>query len=229
MKTRCSASPLPPAVYFPALLIPQISFPSSLRLATTSRILSTSLQPATSTFTFISPENGPCRALPDYKYPMSRPHLLLFLGLVCTVAARVIHVQTLQVPLSQQTVYTGPTHFRATSIILEMTESNGDATFVEIPLRERITPGALFRRLKSVKIVALVDVQEQAVALEELTKVVCRVVPVFSREEKSVNTATESAQRIWPSITAEDGTVRFDIYSSRWFLAGREIQSLECR
>ncbi|KAF2176330.1 hypothetical protein K469DRAFT_700046 [Zopfia rhizophila CBS 207.26] len=83
-------------------------------------------------------------------------------------------------------------------------------------------------RLKSVKIAALMDGHRQAATLEQLNGIICRVLPIFSPEERgrfrSLNEGRE-----WPWFTLEDGTVQFEQPSSRWFLAGREIESYECR
>jgi hypothetical protein len=68
----------------------------------------------------------------------------------------------------------------------------------------------------------------QSVSLEELSHIICRVVPKLSVEEKAAFHLS-GLEKVWPWFKVSDGTVFFQKPSSRWFLAGRAIESYECR
>lgn len=67
-----------------------------------------------------------------------------------------------------------------------------------------------------------------SVSLEELERVKCKVEPRFSVEEESAASMARVELGVWPHFGVEDGTVHFERSSSRWFLAGRLIENLEC-
>jgi hypothetical protein len=68
----------------------------------------------------------------------------------------------------------------------------------------------------------------QSLSLEKLSKVMCKIVPKFTVEEKAAWDAPQS-EELWPWFTIRDDAVRFTHPSSRWFLGGRAIASYECR
>lgn len=70
--------------------------------------------------------------------------------------------------------------------------------------------------------------QGRTVSLEELSQVMCRVVPRLSVEEQAAVNAS-GVEKAWPWFKVGDETISFEQSSSRWFLAGRAIQSYECR
>jgi hypothetical protein len=70
--------------------------------------------------------------------------------------------------------------------------------------------------------------QGHSVSLEELSQVMCRVIPRLSAEEKAALNST-GLERVWPWFKVRDETIIFTKSSSRWFLAGRAIESYECR
>jgi hypothetical protein len=81
---------------------------------------------------------------------------------------------------------------------------------------------------RTVRIEAAMDQRGQSVSLEELSQIICRVVPRLSVEEKAALHAS-GLEKVWPWFKVSDGTVLFQRPSSRWFLAGRVIESYECR
>jgi hypothetical protein len=66
------------------------------------------------------------------------------------------------------------------------------------------------------------------VSLKELNQVMCRVIPRLSVEERAALKA-KGIEKAWPWFKLRDETVFFQQSSSRWFLAGRTIESYECR
>ncbi len=85
------------------------------------------------------------------------------------------------------------------------------------------------RQLDAVKVVAVVDLNKRTSgSLEELERVKCKMEPRFSFEEESAALATGSELGVWPHFGIEDGTIQLNKSSSRWFLAGRSIESFEC-
>ncbi|KAF1843902.1 uncharacterized protein K460DRAFT_368770 [Cucurbitaria berberidis CBS 394.84] len=135
-------------------------------------------------------------------------------------------------------------HSYATGVILGFTESGSNQEHrFEIPLRAQISSGTCFEELeipkqvltpqlgvdlpghlKTIKIIAATNQQGQSAPLESLSRIICRVIPKISMEEKEMG-----EQRVWPWFTAEDAVVRFEASSSRWYLAGRSIERFECR
>ncbi|KAH7378806.1 hypothetical protein BKA66DRAFT_143266 [Pyrenochaeta sp. MPI-SDFR-AT-0127] len=114
----------------------------------------------------------------------------------------------------------------ATGVILGFTQrgSNEEHHF-EIPLRARISSGAnLPSHPSTMKIIAVINDDGLSVPLEGLERVICRVVPNISVEERA---AVE--QKVWPWFTVQDATVQFEVAFSRWYLGGRSIESYECR
>lgn len=65
---------------------------------------------------------------------------------------------------------------------------------------------------------------------EELARIRCRIEPQLGAEEEWVARVAQAGRRlgVWPSFGARDGVVILDRSESRWFLAGREIRSVEC-
>ncbi|KZM27342.1 uncharacterized protein EKO05_0009437 [Ascochyta rabiei] len=85
------------------------------------------------------------------------------------------------------------------------------------------------KEVNAIGIVAVVDVQTGTSAgLEELAQVRCTVEPVFSEEEVRAAAVSGAELGVWPHFGVEDGMVRFDRSESRWFLAGRSIETVEC-
>jgi hypothetical protein len=80
----------------------------------------------------------------------------------------------------------------------------------------------------TMKIEALVNEEGRSASLEELSEIMCRVVPSLSMEEQAAVNAS-GLEKAWPWFKIGDETVQFTQSSSRWFLAGRTIQSYECR
>lgn len=79
------------------------------------------------------------------------------------------------------------------------------------------------------KIVSVLDMSTASSgSLEELSRVRCRIAPQFSVEEDSAAAAAGVELGVWPAFGAEDGVVILDRSESRWFLAGRAIESVEC-
>jgi hypothetical protein len=139
---------------------------------------------------------------------------------------------------------------RPTRIILSITVKDSDKEqFVGIPLRQRISAGTvdftvstetgvdfkswigteISRKLKAAKIVSLVNLDEQAASLEQLRRITCRVLPSFTLEERRNYGSLGANEPGWPWFSWADENVEFEESSSRWFLAGREIESFECR
>lgn len=79
------------------------------------------------------------------------------------------------------------------------------------------------------KIVAVLDMETAASgSLEQLARIRCRIEPEFSAEEVSAASASGVELGVWPTFGPEDGIIGFDRSESRWFLAGRSIESIEC-
>ncbi|KAH7138342.1 hypothetical protein B0J11DRAFT_13043 [Dendryphion nanum] len=158
-------------------------------------------------------------------------HVVCYFLFCCGVGALSIYRDSMQKPLASPSDITPSTISQATSVILGFTSFDcHDERYVEISLRERFVSGANFpARLKAAKIVAVVDVQRRAIPLEHFDHVRCIVTPVFSVGERAQFGSTGIEEPVWPSFALRDGTVHFDISTSRWFLAGREIDSFECR
>ena len=91
----------------------------------------------------------------------------------------------------------------------------------------RFTGISLPHHPNTVKVVALVNEKGQGAPLEELRRVMCKVEPKFSEEEKAMY-VSGMEEKVWPWFSIEDGTIRFENEASRWFLAGRSIESYEC-
>lgn len=68
----------------------------------------------------------------------------------------------------------------------------------------------------------------EAGSVEDLARIRCRITPDFSLEEKRALGATGRQMDVWPTFGAQDGIVNLDRSESRWFLAGRRIESVEC-
>ena len=62
----------------------------------------------------------------------------------------------------------------------------------------------------------------------DLAQVRCRITPKFSLEEDWAARAAAQDLDVSPTFGAEDGIVILDRAESRWFLAGRRIESVEC-
>ncbi|KAF2201891.1 hypothetical protein GQ43DRAFT_18153 [Delitschia confertaspora ATCC 74209] len=123
-------------------------------------------------------------------------------------------------------------HSRPVAVVLSMTASGQEGKiYMELPLRQRVPPDAnLPRHLKSAKIVALLNKDQELLPFEQLNRIICRIHPVVSQQERA--TFPKNADRDWvssPWFTVEDGVVRFEEPGSRWFLVGREVESYECR
>jgi hypothetical protein len=79
------------------------------------------------------------------------------------------------------------------------------------------------------KIVAVLDMNTATSgSLEALSRVRCSIQPKFSVEEVSAAIASGARLDVWPSFGEEDGVVVLDQPESRWLLAGRSVESIEC-
>jgi hypothetical protein len=74
------------------------------------------------------------------------------------------------------------------------------------------------------KIIAVVDEQDQAVPARIVDSTICQVIPEVSEEEKEAHLETS-----FPWFHVRDDIVDFETPNSRWFLAGRSIAKYECR
>lgn len=73
-------------------------------------------------------------------------------------------------------------------------------------------------------IISLVDASTAVVlSLEDLAQIRCRMTPDFDEEDWAGRDLS-----VWPTFGASDGIVILDRAESRWFLAGRRIESVEC-
>ena len=83
--------------------------------------------------------------------------------------------------------------------------------------------------VSSIKIVSVLDMETAAsTSLEELDRVRCRVAPQFGFEEERAASAAGVELGKWPAFGAEEGVVMLDRSESRWYLAGRAVESVEC-
>jgi hypothetical protein len=75
---------------------------------------------------------------------------------------------------------------------------------------------------------AAISEQGDLVSWEKLDNIVCQAIPRLSVEEKA---AVESGMqnKVWPWFDTHDGAILFEDSTSRWFLAGRAVESYECR
>ncbi|KAF1920534.1 hypothetical protein BDU57DRAFT_534299 [Ampelomyces quisqualis] len=116
------------------------------------------------------------------------------------------------------------------SVILAYKESGSDRVrHFEIALRRLTLSGVdIPAQPNEIRIASVVNRKGGLAPLEELSKVMCRIVPKLSVEEK---TALEFSgqEKLFPWFRTDDETIFFKRPSSRWFLAGRSIQSYECR
>lgn len=69
--------------------------------------------------------------------------------------------------------------------------------------------------------------------MARLAHIICLIHPVISPEERSMKShhgrpraGRGDARSVW--FMATDGMVNFDLAASRYFLAGREVESYEC-
>jgi hypothetical protein len=135
----------------------------------------------------------------------------------------------------------------ANSVILAYTSDGTDRVqHAELPLHQQISSGTTFRsnaltlqlmfcvgvdlpaHPDSIRIETMLNDKGGFVSLEELDQVMCRVIPRLSMEEKASLEAAGMG-KAWPWFKIRDETVSFKKSFSRWFLAGRSIQSYECR
>jgi hypothetical protein len=83
--------------------------------------------------------------------------------------------------------------------------------------------------IDAMKIVAVVNMETgTSGSLEGLARIKCELEPTFSAEEESAALASGVKLGVWPRFGIEDGTIQLNQPSSRWFLAGRSIESIEC-
>jgi hypothetical protein len=78
-------------------------------------------------------------------------------------------------------------------------------------------------------VIALAGSSQNSASSEQLDNIICRVRAVFSQEERAGFQLLSMHEPSWPWFKLEDGIVDFEDPTSRWFLAGREIESFECR
>jgi hypothetical protein len=185
------------------------------------------------------------RSLSRYTDIMLSRYLLYGFSLCWAILALSIPQHDAQQPLLSNQQH-NRIHPHSTSVILEFSE-DGDSMErgVEIPLRTLITAGELpirilrcstdgclgvdlSRHLNTVKIVAATTEKGLSTSLEKLHAIICQVAPEISVEERA---ATEAGMesKVWPWFGVKDGRIRLEDASSRWFLGGRAVESLECR
>jgi len=70
--------------------------------------------------------------------------------------------------------------------------------------------------------------QGLSVSRARLERTICRVTPSISTEEREALDVSMEPKAL-PWFAVRDGVVEFESSGSRWFLAGREIESYECR
>lgn len=135
------------------------------------------------------------------------------------------HAQRPLTPMSKLPLRTN----QPASVILAFTQSAGQQVHhAEIPLRSRISPGAnLPAHPDGMKIVAVVSETGQAVSMQELGKIRCRVMPKFSTAERAAM-ASADVERVWPWFTMREEMVSFRRAESRWFLGDRAVGTYEC-
>ncbi|KAL5121043.1 hypothetical protein ACEQ8H_000892 [Pleosporales sp. CAS-2024a] len=135
--------------------------------------------------------------------------------------------QHMQIPL--QTDQQQKTRPSSSTVILAFTSGGKDQLkHAEIPTDQQIASGIdLPSHLDTLRIETMLNDKGGFVSLEELNKVMCRVVPRLSIEERAAQAET-GVERIWPWFNIRDETISFTQSSSRWFLAGRAIQGFEC-
>ena len=86
-----------------------------------------------------------------------------------------------------------------------------------------------YKSVHSMKMVAVFDMDTATSgSLETLSRVRCGMRPRFSVEEVSAAITSGVGLDVWPSFGVEDGMVVLDRPESRWFLAGRSVESIEC-
>lgn len=86
-----------------------------------------------------------------------------------------------------------------------------------------------YKSIHSIKMVAVLDIDTATSgSLETLSRVRCGIQPNFNVGEVSAAIASGAELGVWPSFGVEDGVVVLDRPESRWFLAGRSVESIEC-
>jgi hypothetical protein len=159
-------------------------------------------------------------------------------------ASLIIPQHAAQSPMLPKQQTTRPT---TTSVILAFTSDNSDRIHrvevtsqdqtpsgksnMEYYLRTHLTPGSgidLPTHPHTIKIEAAMNQRRQSVSLEDLSQIMCRVISRLSAEEKATYHSS-GREKVWPWFKVGDDTVQFEDTSSRWFLAGRAVESYECR
>lgn len=79
----------------------------------------------------------------------------------------------------------------------------------------------------TLKIETAVNAFGRARDLADFDDIACRVVPMLGSEEKAAWDIS-GVEKVWPWFGARDDIVSFELSSSHWFLAGREVASYEC-
>lgn len=81
---------------------------------------------------------------------------------------------------------------------------------------------------ETLRIVTVVNREGGFISLEELSQVMCRVTPALSVEEEAA-LKLSGQEKLFPWFRIDNETAFLERQSSRWFLAGRSIESYECR
>ncbi|KAF2814875.1 uncharacterized protein BDZ99DRAFT_186225 [Mytilinidion resinicola] len=133
---------------------------------------------------------------------------------------------------------------------LHVTASNShDEKYVELPLRQRVVPGSnssLPVHVQSARIADPSDPRShttriqsavsysftsrhQRQRLRDIERIACTIRAVLSEEEKGMLAHQGTGEvDCTVAFTFQDGTVSFEQPGNRWFLAGREVESMEC-
>ena len=70
--------------------------------------------------------------------------------------------------------------------------------------------------------------QDRSVSLERLDRITCKITTEIDTEEQKATASEEEPEGLsW--FMLKDGSLRLEDKASKWFLGGREIESLECR
>lgn len=77
-------------------------------------------------------------------------------------------------------------------------------------------------------IATVVNLKGTVVSMKDLGRIMCRVMPMFSYEERAAM-ASADVEKVWPWFSIRDEAVLFQKASSRWYLGGRAVASYECR
>ncbi|KAF2851176.1 hypothetical protein T440DRAFT_467915 [Plenodomus tracheiphilus IPT5] len=95
---------------------------------------------------------------------------------------------------------------------------------IEIPLRTRMPSGrTLPVHPKMMRVLTASNRMGQAIPLEKLEGIVCRLEPRMHTHEKEA-----MGRRSWSEFSLRDGIVEFEKSDSKWFLGGVAVGAYEC-